>query len=275
MSLVVETFPDIGVTRISRWIFNCYLVHDGGSGRAVVVDAGLPGLVDDLMPVLSQVGLAMSDVAAIYATHAHSDHVAGIQAFVAQSGASVHLPAACRPYFEGQTPRSPSARAVAGIWPTILDQPFDREGARGASRGARVAGYGGSGPMRWPTESRPNFIAEGEPLDDAPAWQVLATPGHTDDSVAFWNPQTRTLLSGDAVLSLDGRAWMTSETVDDVAHARTEARLRDLEVDHLLPGHGRPVHGSELTAHAWAPKESPKSLGLLAGGLRRCFLGGH
>lgn len=272
---MVETYDDIGVTRISRWIFNCYLIHDGGSGRPVVVDAGLPGLADDLAPVLSRLGLKMPDLAAVYATHAHSDHVAGIAALVARTGASAHLPAACRPYLEGRIPRSPSIGAVAGIWPAILAQPFDRKGAQGAARGAQVAGYGGSGPMRWPTESRPDFIAEGERLDDAPAWQVIATPGHTDDSIAFWNPRTRTLLSGDAVLSLDGHAWMTSETVDDAAHARTQARLRDLDVDHLLPGHGRPVHGAALTARAWGPEEAPKSLGRLAGGLRRCFLGGH
>jgi len=271
VSLVVETFDDIGVTRISRWIFNCYLVHDGGGGQPVVIDPGLPGLVDDLVPVLSNLGLAITDLEAIYATHAHSDHVAGIQALAARSGADVHLPVGSRPYFEGQSPRSPSVGAVASIWPALLDQPFDRAGAVGAARGARLAGYGSSGPMRWPTETRPGFLVEGESLSGAPAWQMIATPGHTDDSVAFWHPQTRTLLSGDAVLSLNGRAWMTSETVDDDAHAKTEMRLRDLAVDHLLPGHGRPVHGEQLTARAWAPKDAPKGSGVFASGLKRCF----
>ncbi len=140
VSLLVETFEDIGVTRISRWIFNCYLVHDGGGGRPVVIDPGLPGLVDDLVPVLSDLGLAITDLGSIYATHAHSDHVAGIQPLAARSGADVHLPVGSRPYFEGQIPRSPSVGAVASIWPALLDQPFDGAGAVGAARGGPTRG---------------------------------------------------------------------------------------------------------------------------------------
>ncbi len=29
VGLVVETMEQIGITRVSRWIFNCYLIHDG------------------------------------------------------------------------------------------------------------------------------------------------------------------------------------------------------------------------------------------------------
>ncbi|PRC44768.1 MBL fold metallo-hydrolase, partial [Mycobacterium sp. ITM-2017-0098] len=40
MSLVIEHYRDLGITRLSRWIFNCYLIH--GNDSCVVVDAGLP-----------------------------------------------------------------------------------------------------------------------------------------------------------------------------------------------------------------------------------------
>ncbi len=38
---VVHTLPEVGITVISAWIFNCYIVHDGGDGRPFVVDPGL------------------------------------------------------------------------------------------------------------------------------------------------------------------------------------------------------------------------------------------
>jgi glyoxylase-like metal-dependent hydrolase (beta-lactamase superfamily II) len=79
-------------------------------------------------------------------------------------------------------------------------------------------------------------------LPGAPEWQILATPGHTDDSVSLWNPAARTLLSGDAVLTARGRVWHTPETVDPAAAQRTRERLEKLPVAHLLPGHGRAVH---------------------------------
>ncbi|HXP32376.1 MAG TPA: hypothetical protein VN820_00090, partial [Acidimicrobiales bacterium] len=98
-------------------------------------------------------------------------------------------------------------------------------------------------------------------------------PGHTDDSLAFWHAGTRTLLSGDAVLSVGGRAWITPETVDDAASAETAARLRHLDVAHLLPGHGRPVHGERITATALGPGEGPSGWVAFCAGMARCLTG--
>lgn len=64
-------------------------------------------------------------------------------------------------------------------------------------------------------------------------------------------------------MSVGGRAWTTPETVDDSASADTAQRLRHLDVAHLLPGHGRPVHGEGVTACARGPDEGPKGGGVL------------
>ncbi len=248
MGLVVEAMPEIGVTRISRWIFNCYVIHDGGQGGVVVVDAGLPNLASDLRRVFADARLEVDAVAAIVATHAHSDHVGGTPALAAATNARVYLPARVRAYLDGARPRTPSLNAVARIWPTAFDQPFDAAGALDAARGARAAGYGSAAGMRWPVETEVGFFDDGDALPGAPAWQVVGAPGHTDDSVAFWHAASGTLLSGDAVLSVRGQAWITPETVDAAANAQTAERLSRLPVDHLLPGHGRPVHGRSVMA---------------------------
>ena len=44
MSIVVTELPDVGITVLSRWIFNCYVVHNGGDGRPLVVDPGIPSV---------------------------------------------------------------------------------------------------------------------------------------------------------------------------------------------------------------------------------------
>ena len=269
MALVVETDAAIGVTRLSRWIFNCYLIHDGGDGTPAVVDAGLPGLVDDLEPVMAGLGLDIAAIGGVFATHGHSDHVSGAPALSARSRCAVHLPAGDRAYLAGEVPRTPGPASVARIWPTVLDQPFDASGATQAARGAKVAGYGSRAGMRWPAPPPVDFLAGGDRLPGASAWQVLAAAGHTDDSIAFWHEGTRTLLSGDAVLTVGGRAWMTPETVDGVAGRRAAERLRALDVDHLLPGHGRPVSGRGVTAQALGPEEWPAGAVGLAGRLGR------
>jgi glyoxylase-like metal-dependent hydrolase (beta-lactamase superfamily II) len=86
---------------------------------------------------------------------------------------------------------------------------------------------------------------------------VLHTPGHTDDSTSLWNPRTGVLLSGDAVLSVGGRAWFTPELVDRALATASEERLRPLPVRYLLPGHGRPVVGGRVMDHALGPAERP------------------
>ncbi|MGH3560571.1 MAG: nitroreductase family deazaflavin-dependent oxidoreductase [Mycobacterium sp.] len=90
-------------------------------------------------------------------------------------------------------------------------------------------------------------------LPGASAWTVLTTPGHTDDSIALWNEDSRTLLSGDAVISISGQPRFAPDTVDDNAAARTEAKLRALPVEHLLSGHGLPIHTTAMwvTSREW------------------------
>ncbi len=89
MALVVERFDDIGVIRLSRWIFNCYLIR--GENSYVVVDPGMPGSADDVGGVLAVLHGA---VGAVAATHGHSDHVAGAPRLAAEHGVDLHLPEA-------------------------------------------------------------------------------------------------------------------------------------------------------------------------------------
>jgi len=233
MSLVIEDMPELGVTRLSRWIFNCYVLH--GDDGAVVVDAGLPHVARDLAAVLSR------PAQAVVATHGHSDHVAG----AAQLGAPIWLPTTTLNYLDGAKPRTPTPAAAARIWPTYIDQPLDRIGLVGFVSGAWVAGYGTPAGMRWRGSAPEGGLADGQPLPGAPDWTVINASGHTDDSIALWNPTTRTLLSGDAVLTTRGKVWHTPEIVDASSAAATRQRLEQLPVAHLLPGHGRPVHALE------------------------------
>jgi glyoxylase-like metal-dependent hydrolase (beta-lactamase superfamily II) len=247
MSLVIDEMPELGVTRLSRWIFSCYVLH--GDDGAVVVDAGLPRVAADLASTLERRNGLNGTLRAVVATHGHSDHVAGAARLASGHQAPIWLPANTLAYLDGAKPRTPTAAKAARIWPTMVDQPFDRVGAAGLLSGARLAGYGTPAGMRWTGPPPSGGLADGQPLPGAPEWTVVDANGHTDDSIALWNATTRTLLSGDAVLTVRGKAWHTPEIVDTASAAATRKRLEELPVEHLLPGHGRPVHAADTV---WA-----------------------
>lgn len=238
MGLIVDAMPELGITRVSRWICNCYVLCNTDGG-VVVVDAGLPGVADDLASILER---QPGHVQAIVATHGHSDHVGGAAKLAERHQAPIYLPARTLSYLDGTRPRTPALPDIARIWPTLVSQPLDPMGVVGFVTGSRVAGFGTPAGMRWTGPPPAGALTDGQKLPGAPDWTVVPAPGHTDDSIAFWNPDTRTLLSGDAVLTARGRAWHTPEVVDTADANHTRARLERLEVAHLLPGHGHPVH---------------------------------
>ncbi|MFM7067855.1 MAG: MBL fold metallo-hydrolase [Actinomycetes bacterium] len=244
MSVVVAEFPDIGVTAVSRWIFNCYVVHDGGEGRPIIVDPGLPSTT------LVALDLARSISPyppVVVATHGHVDHVGGLP-LVERHGATVCLPDRIRRYLDGEVPRSPGLRAIAKVRAILGEQPRSLGAVGEIARTARHTGYDRRG-ARFPLGTD-HWLVDGTALPMAPSWQVLAVPGHTDDSTALWNERAGVLISGDAVLSRGGRAWFTPEICDVPAANSTAIRLRGLDVAALLPGHGRVVRGDGVLGDA-------------------------
>ncbi|MQY31906.1 MBL fold metallo-hydrolase [Nocardia aurantia] len=242
MSVVVERFHELGIIRISRWCFNCFLLQ-GDDGAIVIIDPGMPTTADDVAPVLATMP---GSVQVVTATHGHCDHVGGAAELTRRHDAEVYLPSITLGYLDGRHPRTPALTQLARTWPLLFGQPFDFAGGTGFARAALTAGFGTSRGMLWRGPRPVGGLTDGAPLPGASAWTVLHSPGHTDDSVAFWHADSATLLSGDAVLSIRGRPRFAPDTVDAEASRRTAARLRALPVEHLLPSHGKPIHARSV-----------------------------
>jgi glyoxylase-like metal-dependent hydrolase (beta-lactamase superfamily II) len=79
---------------------------------------------------------------------------------------------------------------------------------------------------------------------DGASVQVIATPGHSPDHVAFWAPADRALFTGDAVLGR-GTSVIDPPDGDLVAYLRSLRRMRELAPSTIYPGHGPTVlHGA-------------------------------
>ena len=86
-----------------------------------------------------------------------------------------------------------------------------------------------------------------QPGDDAPAG-VTALPAGRPDEVAFWIPEHRALVVGDALVG-DGAGGLKASRPELVAGLQP---LLELEPAFVLVSHGEPVHGSDALRSALA-----------------------
>jgi cyclase len=66
-------------------------------------------------------------------------------------------------------------------------------------------------------------------------FELLHTPGHTPGQTAVHIPEERVVFTGDTIFS-ECQTWLMTSDVDQWLEALE--RIRELDVDHILPGHG-------------------------------------
>ena len=98
--------------------------------------------------------------------------------------------------------------------------------------------------------------------------RAIATPGHSEDHVCFFWPQTGALFSGDTILG-EGTSMVAPPEGDMAAYMRTLERLAALDASVIYPGHGPRVERArekieEYIAHR-RQRESQVLDALLAG----------
>ncbi len=181
--------------------------------EATLIDSGYVSHAPQTVALLRG-ALGGRRLARLVNTHAHSDHIGGNAAVQRAFGCEIVAP-------QG------SARAIAdwdetALLLSVMAQDCER------FRHDRTLAAGDS------------FVA-GELC-----WQAHAAPGHDMDALAYYNPDRRVLISGDA-LWRDGFGILFPDvlgTGDGLGAARrTLEAIGRLAVDTVIPGHGAPFAG--------------------------------
>ena len=205
------SWATLGLTVLERgWLSANQAVFracDGSS--AAVVDTGFSAHAEQTLALVDH-ALAGDALGRIVNTHLHSDHCGGNAAFQRRGSLETWIP----------------ARSVAAVdaWDEgaltyrLTDQPCPRFAAgRALVPGERIA----LGPAQW---------------------EIHAAPGHDMDAVLLFEPQTRTLIAGDALWE-QRLAIIFPELVGEDGFGPTRATLALIErlrPRAVLPGHGRP-----------------------------------
>ncbi len=192
-----------------------YWVKDAGAcsgvyvleeGRTIIDVGNMYGLADELQDLGP-----MTRLERILLTHAHFDHVGGVEEIYQIVSPDVYAHPVSREYLRLHRPP----------FPAFFDA-LEKDG-----------------------KLKP--IADGDRIEGSPTLQVIHTPGHTAGDVCFFDEETGSLFSGDTVLPYRYKLGPMISKPDEVLGGRLKdklasiKRLLGLPVRHLFPGHGDPI----------------------------------
>jgi len=184
------------------------------NANSYLIDAAVPTLIDvghlrhvnQLLQSMNQDGIARDKIALIVSTHLHPDHHEGVAAFSDKE--------------------------------TLVT--FHEEEARHLKEfGYQL--YQATG-LPIPDVEPQFYLEEGTLRLGTDEFDVYHTPGHSPGSVCLYWKAKKVLFSGD-VLFFGGVGRTDFYEGDGTLLKQSITRLSQLDVEYLLPGHGRVVEG--------------------------------
>lgn len=208
------------VHRLTVGVANLYLVELDGS--VTLIDAGPPWSPPGVLAALGRLGYRPEHLRAILLTHRHLDHVGGVAALAARTGAEVVIHEADAAAVEGRELLTP---ARAGRGRELLE---------------RVMAFSDHRIFRF----RPFAVRaarDGHLHHDA--LRLVHTPGHTPGHAAWLLERAGVVFAGDAAMNRRGRLGQPSSlfTLDGRAARDSQRRLAELGAELYAFGHGPPI----------------------------------
>ena len=236
----------IMVHHIEGGYANTWLI-EGKEGLAAV-DAGSNLAAEMIQKVIDEDYNGKADALKIItATHFHIDHIGGIARLKELfPEAEINFFYMVEKYISGEERIAipPFSRWVMGLVPVVtrIKHQFRNYCQSFVSRKAGI-----------PLPFLRNYTHIGykpkcelkESLDIPflPDWRLIATPGHTPDSVSFYNEKCKILISGDTILNMEGTGELNRFCCSVADIENSFKKLSSLSIETIYPGHGSPIVG--------------------------------
>lgn len=217
---------------------NVILVGAAGGGDWVLVDAGMPGFAAAIAAKAAEC-FEGRPPCAIILTHGHFDHVGSLLGLLRRWDVPVYAHRRELPFLTGRADY-PEGRPVCGDG--LLARVSPRHPHKGVDLGERVLALP-------PDGSVPGL----------PEWRWIATPGHSRGHISLFREADRTLITGDAVITVKPAAAFKALAQEEEVHGPPEpftddggraeesvALLAELKPETMISGHGLPMEGEAL-----------------------------
>jgi len=243
-----EVSPDFKVHPVGPCGFaRCYVIS--GPEGLMVMDPGSLGAARAVVEMIrNRLGMSPSAIRYVAATHFHIDHIGGMGPLLAACGPETQVLFAdpVRDYLTGRRrlnllPRwfsalVPVAWASAGYVRRLADAlPANPAGIPlpGLRRFTRLPFAG----------ERCVFLGGGMGPPGFEDWEIIRTPGHTEDSLSFYSPESAELICGDLLHNMHrGTGTLNAFCWDrNTILATLETLRRSIAPRVIYPGHGEAV----------------------------------
>ncbi|RJQ50525.1 MAG: MBL fold metallo-hydrolase [Desulfobacteraceae bacterium] len=183
---------------------NTYLI-DGPT--RILIDPGHYRLFDHVRNGLTELNIGLDGIGLVLCTHAHPDHIEAVQ------------------FFKG----SPAAVAI---------HEKDWQLVKSMTDALRAQGGVSIDPVR------PDFfLQEGKLSVNGLDFEVFHTPGHSPGEICLYWTEKKVLVTGDLIFKEGvGRTDLPGGSAK--ALKDSIRRLKDLDIEYILPGHGDIISGS-------------------------------
>jgi len=184
LELQVEVFG-------SKQELNPTLIWDDDT--AILIDTGTPGQLEQIRAAMNECGVAMDKLKAIILTHQDIDHIGSLPEILQQSdgGIEVYAHEMDKPYIEGKLPLM-KVNLESMAW-QLESLPEDE-------RSKVVTCLLENSPKARVDRT----LADRQELPYCGGIQVIFTPGHTPGHISLYLKESKTLVVGDAMFSVEG-----------------------------------------------------------------------
>ncbi|WP_396953616.1 MBL fold metallo-hydrolase [Neobacillus niacini] len=218
-------------------IVNLALV--GNDKEFVIVDAGMPKSADEIISLIAEHYGEDARPSAIILTHGHFDHVGSLVGLLEKWRVPVYAHELEIPYLTGKKDYPPGDPSVDSGMVAKMSPMFPNHGI---NIGDQVEAFPQDGT-----------------IPHMPGWNWVHTPGHTPGHVSLFREQDRTLIAGDAFVTVKQESLykvLTQAqeisgppryyTTDWEAAYESVKKLEALKPEAAVTGHGIPMTGEDL-----------------------------
>ncbi|WP_404841055.1 MBL fold metallo-hydrolase [Bacillus wiedmannii] len=174
---------------------------------AVLIDTGFPGQFEDIQVEMERVGIPVDKLNVLILTHQDIDHIGSLPDLL-ENGVSdikVYAHELDKPYIEGELPLLKDGN---------VENP--------------------------PKGKVSNTVIDGQELPYCGGIQILHTPGHTPGHISLYLKQSKTLIAGDSMYSVNGKlGGIHAPTNLNVKEAQQSLkRYSNLDIESVVCYHG-------------------------------------